>query len=60
MTDKNTELEFVEVQVTPETMDAHVQCLNLNGYRVTKGFSLLTNYILCILLGAYAMAVFHG
>lgn len=58
MTDKNTQQEFVEVQVTPESMDAHVQCLNLNGYRITKGYALITNYILTFLLGAYAMGVF--
>jgi hypothetical protein len=61
MTDQELDnLEFVEVRVTPESMDAHVQCLNINGYRVNKGLSLLTNYVLMFLLGAYAMGVFYG
>ena len=61
MTDKDIDnLEFVEVRVTPESMDAHVQCLNINGYKVSKGYSLITNYILMFLLGAYAMGVFYG
>jgi len=54
MTDKELDqLEFVHVRVTPETMDAHLQCLNENGYKVTKKFSLLTNYIFIFLVGMY-------
>jgi hypothetical protein len=61
MTDKELDnLEFVEVRVTPESMDAHLQCLDLNGYKVNKRFYLITNYILVFLLGAYAMGVFRG
>ena len=53
MTDNELEnLEFVEVRVTPETMDAHVQCLRENGYRVNGSITLLTKYTIAFLLGA--------
>lgn len=61
MTDNNhDELDFVSVRVTPESMDAHVQCLRENGYKVNKTFSLITRYSLAFLLGAYIMGVIHG
>ena len=61
MTDRQIDnIEFIHVRVTPETMDAHLQCLDQNGYRVNKRFSLITNYILVFILGAYAMGVFNG
>ena len=61
MTDNELEnLEYVEVRVTPETMDAHVQCLRENGYKVNKTFTLLTKYTIAFLLGAYLMGVFYG
>jgi hypothetical protein len=61
MTDNELEnLEFVEVRVTPETMDAHLQCLRENGYKVNKTFSLLTKYTIAFLLGAYLVKFIHG
>lgn len=63
MTDPNEvidKIEYVHIRVTPESMDAHLQCLDQNGYRVNKRFTLLTNYILAFLLGAYLIGVFHG
>jgi hypothetical protein len=61
MTDNNhDELDFVSVRVTPESMDAHVQCLKENGYKVNKTFSLITRYSLAFLFGAYLMGVLHG
>jgi hypothetical protein len=61
MTDNNhDELDFVSVRVTPESMDAHVQCLKENGYKVNKTFSLITRYSLAFLFGAYLMGVLYG
>lgn len=61
MTDRQIDnIEIVHVRVTPETMDAHLQCLDQNGYRVNKKIYLITNYILIFLLGAYTMGVFNG
>jgi hypothetical protein len=59
MTDHNDNTEFVTVRVTPESMDAHVQCLKENGYNINKSFSLFTKYFLWFLLGAYLMGVFN-
>jgi len=53
MNDKELEqINTVDVNVTAESMDAHVICLKDNGYRVFKSFSLYTRYILFFLLGA--------
>jgi len=46
------QINTVDVNVTAESMDAHVICLKDNGYRVFKSFSLYTRYILFFLLGA--------
>jgi len=59
MTDNELEnLEFVNVRVTEETMDAHVQCLQENGYSVSKTSTIVTKYIIALLLGAYLMGVY--
>ena len=53
MNDKELEqINTVDVNVTAESMDAHVICLKENGYRVFKSFSLYTRYTLFFLLGA--------
>ena len=38
MTDRNDNVEYVSVRVTPESMDAHVQCLKENGYKIKTNF----------------------
>jgi len=43
------------VNITAESIDAHVICLRENGYNITKAFSLYTRYILFLLLGATIM-----
>jgi hypothetical protein len=56
MNDKELEqINTVDVNVTAESMDAHVICLKENGYRVFKSFSLYTRYTLFFLLGATIM-----
>ena len=47
------QINTVDVNVTAESMDAHVICLKENGYRVFKSFSLYTRYIMFLLLGAF-------
>jgi hypothetical protein len=45
------QIEYVDVRVTPESMDAHVQCLRDNGYKISKPFSLFTNYAFWVVIG---------
>lgn len=51
MNDNKIDYEFV--QVTPESMDAHVQCLKENGYNINKTFTLFSKYLFAFLLGGY-------
>jgi len=54
MNDKELEqINTVDVNVTAESMDAHVICLKENGYRIFKTFSLYTRYTMFLLLGAF-------
>ena len=59
MNDKDLEqINTVDVNITAESIDAHVICLRENGYKIFKSFSLYTRYILFFLLGATAMGYF--
>ena len=59
MNDKDLEqINTIDVNITAESIDAHVICLRENGYKITKSFSLYTRYILFFLLGATAMGYF--
>jgi len=56
MNDKDLEqINTVDVNITAESIDAHVICLRENGYKIFKSFSLYTRYILFFLLGATVM-----
>ena len=56
MNDKDLEqINTVDVNITAESIDAHVICLKENGYEIFKSFSLYTRYILFFLLGATLM-----
>ena len=56
MNDKDLEqINTVDVNITAESIDAHVICLRENGYRIFKSFSLYTRYILFFILGATFM-----
>jgi hypothetical protein len=56
MNDKDLEqINTVDVNITAESIDAHVICLKDNGYKIHKSFSLYTRYILFFLLGATIM-----
>jgi hypothetical protein len=49
------QINTVDVNITAESIDAHVICLRENGYKIAKPFSLYTRYILFFLLGATMM-----
>ena len=59
LNDKDIEnIQTVDITVTAESMDAHVQCLKDNGYKVKKPFALFTAYTLFFFLGVYISAHF--
>jgi len=47
------QINTVDVNITAESIDAHVICLKENGYRIFRPFSLYTRYIMFLLLGAF-------
>ena len=54
MNDKDLEqINTVDVNITAESVDAHVICLRENGYKVLKKSSIYTNYLFYFLLGAF-------
>jgi hypothetical protein len=56
MNDNDLEqINTVDVDITAESIDAHVICLKDNGYKIFKSFSLYTRYTLFFLLGATLM-----
>ena len=56
MHDKDLEqIQTVDVNITAESIDAHVICLRDNGYKINRPVSLYTRYILFFLLGATVM-----
>ena len=53
MTDKDLEqINTVDVNITAESIDAHVICLRENGYKVIKRSSAYTHYLLSFMIGA--------
>ena len=59
MTDKDLEaIQTVDVDITAESIDAHVICLRDNGYKVLKKSSVYTHYLFSFLLGGFAIATF--
>ena len=61
MTNKDIEnIETVDITVTQESMDAHVQCLKENGYRINKTFTLFTSNLLWGTIGLFAGAMLAG
>ena len=52
MTDNDLEqIQTVDVNITAESIDAHVICLRRNGYKVLKKSSAYTHYLMYFLLG---------
>ena len=57
MTDKDLEqINTVDVNITAESIDAHVICLRENGYKVLKKSSAYTNYLVSFLIVSFAIA----
>ena len=60
MTDKDLEaIQTVDVDITAESIDAHVICLRDNGYKVLEKSSVYTHYLLSFLLGGFAIATIN-
>ena len=58
MNDKNIDqLEYVDVKVTPETIEVHVHVLKENGYSIQKKTYLFTTCLMCFLAGMYLMGL---
>ena len=58
MTDKDIEnIQTVDVQVTAESLDAHVICLTQNGYIIQKAYYKFTQLAITFLLGAYITGI---
>ena len=56
MNDEQIEqIQTVDVNITAESIDAHVICLRENGYKISRPFSLYTRYTLFFLIGATVM-----
>ena len=56
MNDNDLEqINTVDVNITAESIDAHVICLRRNGYHVLKKSNLYTRLLLVFLLGAFIM-----
>ena len=54
MNDKQIEqIQTVDVNITAESIDAHVICLRENGYKVFTRSSLITRYLASFLLGGF-------
>ena len=58
MTDKELEdIQTVNVNVTPESVDLHVEIIRDNGYTIMKNYSLYTRYVAILLLGMWIMVM---
>ena len=56
MNDKDLEqINTVDVNITAESIDAHVICLRENGYKVLKKSTTYTRYLFFFVLGAFIM-----
>lgn len=58
MNDKDIDqLEYVDVKVSPESMDVHLHVLKENGYSIQKKAYFLTTCLICFLAGMYLMGL---
>jgi len=58
MNDKDIDqIEYVDVKVSPESMDVHLHVLKENGYSIQKKAYLLTTCLICFLAGMYLMGL---
>ena len=58
MDDKDIEqIEYVNVKLTPETMDVHVHVLKENGYSIKKKAYVFTTCLMCFMAVMYLMGL---
>jgi len=58
MTDNEIEnIQTLDIEVTAESIDAHVLCLRENGYKVEKTWTSCMKYSIAFLLGAYVVGL---
>ena len=56
MTDNDLEqIQTVDVNITAESVDAHVICLRENGYKIFTKTSLITRYYFAFVLGGFVI-----
>ena len=51
------QIEYVDVKVTPETMEIHLHVLKQNGYSIQKRAYVFTTCLMCFLAGLYLMGL---
>ena len=51
------QIEYVDVKVTPETMEIHLHVLKENGYSIQKRAYVFTTCLMCFLAGMYLMGL---
>ena len=58
MNDKDIDqIEYVDVKVTPESMEIHLHVLKQNGYSIQKRAYVFTTCLRCFLAGFYLMGL---
>ena len=58
MNDKDIDqIEYVDVKVSPESMEIHLHVLKENCYSIQKKANLLTTCLICFLAGMYLMGL---
>jgi hypothetical protein len=51
------QIEYVDVKVTPESMEIHLHVLKQNGYSIQKRAYVFTTCLICFLAGLYLMGL---
>ena len=58
MNDKDIDqIEYVDVKVSPESMEIHLHVLKQNGYSIQKRAYVFTTCLTCFLAGFYLMGL---
>jgi hypothetical protein len=58
MHDKDIDqIEYVDVKVSPESMEIHLHVLKQNGYSIQKRAYVFTTCLMCFLAGLYLMGL---
>ena len=58
MNDKDIDqIKYVDVKVSPESMEIHLHVLKQNGYSIQKRAYVFTTCLMCFLAGSYLMGL---